>query len=307
MKKTKHTLLTAVALTAAMNMASASNVNAVGLSGADAPAQGKQASGFEEFQAVYGPPPDYYNDPADDQDTVTTTTPVQSKYDPASDEIQDVYGPAPFYYDDPVTTTCIQTTYGPPVWMWDTETTTTVSRGTTTTTSIENIISDTTAPIPAPVYGPPPIFYENGDINGDQVIDSLDMVVFRKYLLNEDTPEWLKQEMDVNLDGEFNIGDLVTLQNFILGRSHELTLPQPAYGPPLDFEGASENVTTTSTRKTKPLTTPNKNKTTTTTATTSVFDEPIHTLDPSDMPIQLMYGPPEYFGLDPETFQPKEK
>lgn len=303
MKKTKHTLLTAAALTAAMNMATASNVNAVTLGDAE--------------------------------------TPVRAKYDPSTAEVQDVYGPAPNYYDEPVyftttnnepiTTSEIQTTYGPPIWMQDVDTTTVVTEpvvapvygppwvfpgytGTippeyTTTTIYDPVTTETL--MAQPDYGPPQIFYQPGDINGDQTIDALDLVVFRKYLLREDTPAWMKNVLDVNDDGYFNIGDVVALQNFILGRRADLHDPatlitQPTYGPEPDIEDISLNVTTTSPKKTRPVTTTNNNKTTTTTAYAAT--EPvIETLDPSTMPVQLMYGPPEYFGLDPDTLQPKEK
>jgi len=323
MKKTKHTLLTAAALTAAMNMATASNVNAVTLGDAE--------------------------------------TPVRAKYDPSTAEVQDVYGPAPNYYDEPVyftttnnepiTTSEIQTTYGPPIWMQDVDTTTVVTEpvvapiygppwvfpgytGTippeyTTTTIDEPVTTQpgdtrawwegdtftttvtTTTTEPSPLYGPPQIFYQPGDINGDQVIDALDLVVFRKYLLREDIPAWLKYDvLDVNDDGYFNIGDVVALQNFILGRRANLhdpatVIPQPTYGPVPDIEDISLNVTTTSPKKTRPVTTSDKNKTTTTTAYATT--EPVTSLDPDKMPVQLMYGPPEYFGLDPDTLQPKEK
>ncbi len=298
MKKTKQTLLTAAAFAAAMNMSAAGNVNAVTLSEAELPAS-------------------------------------LANYDPSADEIQDVYGPAPNYNDDPVTTetlmtqpvlttTEIQTTYGPPVWMWN-ETTSTTSTTTemvplygpmpayTTTTT-------TTEPLVQPVYGPPQIFYQKGDINGDQVVDSLDMVSFRKYLLDEETPEWLRYVMDINQDGDFNVGDLVALQNYLLGRTPDFLYvnPQPTYGPPDDFpqpdygpmpdydEGQDTEQLSATTNTTMPANGKNNKTRTTTTTSEPVIEVPVTSLDPEDMPVQLMYGPPEYFGLDPETFQPKE-
>ncbi|OPZ18579.1 MAG: hypothetical protein BWZ04_02627 [Firmicutes bacterium ADurb.BinA205] len=167
MKKTKQTLLTAAAFAAAMNMSAAGNVNAVTLSEAELPAS-------------------------------------LANYDPSADEIQDVYGPAPNYNDDPVTTatlmtqpvpttTEIQTTYGPPVWMWDDTTTTSIETMTATVPlygpmPAYTTTTTTTEPLVQPVYGPPQIFYQKGDINGDQVVDSLDMISFRKHLLDEETP-----------------------------------------------------------------------------------------------------------------------
>lgn len=299
MKKTKQTLLTAAAFAAAMNMSAAGNVNAVTLSEAEPPAS-------------------------------------LANYDPSADEIQDVYGPAPNYNDDPVTTetlmtqsvpttTEIQTTYGPPVWMWNDTTTTTTRIETMTTTvtlygPMPAYTTTTTEPLVQPVYGPPQIFYQKGDINGDQVVDSLDMIVFRKHLLDEETPEWLRHTMDINQDGDFNVGDLVALQNYLLGRTTDFLYvnPQPAYGPPDDFpqteygplpdydEGQDTEQLSATTNTTMPAN-GKKNKTRTTTTTSEpVIEVPVTSLDPEDMPVQLMYGPPEYFGLDPETFQPKE-
>ena len=289
MKKTKQTLLTAAAFAAAMNMSAVGNVNAVTLSEAELPAS-------------------------------------MANYDPSADEIQDVYGPAPNYNDDPVTTetlmtqpvlttTEIQTTYGPPIWRWD-DTTTTPTTSTTTETvplygpmPAYTTTTTTTEPLVQPVYGPPQIFYQKGDINGDQVVDSLDMVVFRKYLLDEETPEWLRHTMDINQDGDFNVGDLVALQNYLLGRTPDFFYvnPQPTYGPMLDYdEGQDTEQLSETTNTTMPANGKNNKTRTTTTTSEPVIEVPVTSLDPEDMPVQLMYGPPEYFGLDPETFQPKE-
>lgn len=290
MKKTKQTLLTAAAFAAAMNMSAAGNVNAVTLSEAELPAS-------------------------------------LANYDPSADEIQDVYGPAPNYNDDPVTTetlmtqpvlttTEIQTTYGPPIWRWD-DTTTTTTRIETMTTTVPlygpmpayTTTTTTTEPLVQPVYGPPQIFYQKGDINGDEVVDSLDMISFRKHLLDEETPEWLRHVMDINQDGDFNVGDLVALQNYLLGRNKDFYsgLPQPVYGPMPDYdEGQDTEQLSATTNTTMPANGKNNKTRTTTTTSEPVIEVPVTSLDPEDMPVQLMYGPPEYFGLDPETFQPKE-
>ncbi|MBO5571884.1 MAG: dockerin type I repeat-containing protein [Ruminococcus sp.] len=303
MKKTKQTLLTAAAFAAAMNMSAAGNVNAVTLSEAELPAS-------------------------------------LANYDPSADEIQDVYGPAPNYNDDPVTTetlmtqtvpitTEIQTTYGPPIWRWDDTSTTSIDTTTTTSTTTVPVplygpmpayTTTTTEPLAQLVYGPPQIFYQKGDINGDEVVDSLDMVSFRKYLLDEETPEWLRYVMDINQDGDFNVGDLVALQNYLLGRNKDFFsgIPQPVYGPPDDFpqteygpmpdydEGQDTEQLSATTNTTMPANGKNNKTKTTTTTSEPVIEVPVSSLDPEDMPVQLMYGPPEYFGLDPETFQPKE-
>ena len=305
MKKTKHTILTALTLTAALQIASASNVNAI----------------TEDELGAIG---------------------VQVPFKASEQEVQDVYGPPPTY-DEPVTTaqiveTTIQqtststtTVYGPPAWF-------------RTTSTVSDIVYMTTTTMPAPVYGPPQMFYQPGDLNGDRSSDVFDVIYLRKLLLKnmEGDPAWEEIYADVNGDGEFNIADLVALQNYLLGKTPDLTTPpettttaaEPTttsttskmmvelmYGPPVIKTTTSATGITTTTETTTrmmvelmygppvipttfdwkdPLTTTKASttkkppKTTTTTTTTSSF-EPIVTLDPGDFPIQLMYGPPEYF------------
>ena len=207
------------------------------------------------------------------------------KYDPAAEDIQDVYGPAPYYGEDPVTTA--------------------VSTATTVT-----------------LYGPPPAYYyEKGDINGDGSVDVFDVIGMRKMILSNMSYNPFVQAYDANGDNEINIADLVALQNYLLGRSSDFihepettapvtettldttttTLPswevESLYGPPVIPTTAKEFNTNTTTKKPKKTTT-----TTSTTTTTYDIEEP-H-FDPIDTTVQPMYGPPEYFGLDPETLQP---
>lgn len=318
MKKTKHTILTALTFTAALQMASASNVNAI----------------TEDELGAIG---------------------VQVPFKASEQEVQDVYGPPPTY-DEPVTTaqiveTTIQqtststtTVYGPPAWF-------------RTTSTVGDIVDMTTTTLPAPVYGPPQMFYQPGDLNGDRSSDVFDVIYLRKLLLKnmEGDPAWEEIYADVNGDGEFNIADLVALQNYLLGKTPDLTTPpetttttaaEPTttsttskmmvelmYGPPVIKTTTSATGITTTTETTtrmtvelmygppvipttfdwkKPLTTTKASttkkppKTTTTTTTTSSF-EPIVTLDPGDFPIQLMYGPPEYFDKNYDKFTPEEK
>ena len=318
MKKTKHTILTALTFTAALQMASASNVNAI----------------TEDELGAIG---------------------VQVPFKASEQEVQDVYGPPPTY-DEPVTTaqiveTTIQqtststtTVYGPPAWF-------------RTTSTVSDIVNMTTTTMPAPVYGPPQMFYQPGDLNGDRSSDVFDVIYLRKLLLKnmEGDPAWEEIYADVNGDGEFNIADLVALQNYLLGKTPDLTTPpetttttaaEPTttsttskmmvelmYGPPVIKTTTSATGITTTTETTTrmmvelmygppvipttfdwkdPLTTTKASttkkppKTTTTTTTTSSF-EPIVTLDPGDFPIQLMYGPPEYFDKNYDKFTPEEK
>lgn len=321
MKKTKHSLLTALTFTAALQMASTSNVNAVT---------------ENEINAIG----------------------VQKNFDASSQVIQDVYGPAPDYRDDPVTTDVIETaiaqtttqiitTYGPPV-TWSNVTTTT---DTSTSTSIETTTAATTS-----LYGPPRAYY-TCDLNNDDSIDVFDVIYLRKMLLKnmEGSGYFGAITLDVNRDGEFGVADLVAMQNYILGRIPDLTTPVststatttdtttttpnitdidiptttrlttvPLYGAPLDFTtttidptlvqlmygppqtrtwDTSAWTTTTTASTTKK---PRKTTTTTSAIKTTTTTEQTTTFDPSVTTVQLMYGPPEYFGLDPDTLKPKE-
>ncbi|MCR4796400.1 MULTISPECIES: carbohydrate binding domain-containing protein [Ruminococcus] len=82
-----------------------------------------------------------------------------------------------------------------------------------------------------------------GDFNGDEVIDSFDLVSARKALISYTTGSALSVSMtaaDVDGDGSFAVNDLVLLSKFILGQAKEL--PKPV-------------VTTTTTTTTAPVTT----------------------------------------------------
>ena len=320
MKKTKKTLLTAAAFAAAMNMATASNVNAVTSSDAEAAAKKTYDPSTEIFQAVYGPGPDY-EFPTTTTQPVTTDNWITSTFD--VNTMVPLYGPPPdhdFYtgtYFTETTTVTTTTTepevlYGPP-WVFP---------GYTGTIPPEYTQDVTSTIVTQTLYGPPAAYYyEKGDANGDGVVDVFDVIAFRKRLLSSmgRYASIADKPYDLNNDGEVGISDLVSLQNFILGRTPyfedvttmipqpeygpELDIQQPAYGPPPDLEDTSNTTTSATTKKTR---TTYKKTTTTTTTTSSVSEEPIYTLDPEDMPVQLMYGPPEYFGLDPDTLQPKE-
>lgn len=263
MKKTIHTLLTAAAFAASLNMSAAGNVSAGTLSDVNA-------------------------------------APDRMGYDPSTEEVQDVYGPAPSYDDenlvyDPIVTSTvldvqnIQTTYGPPAWR---------AAYYATSTTTETV----------PLYGPPPAYYyEKGDINGDGSIDVFDVIGMRKRILSNKYYDPFVPAYDANGDNEINIADLVALQNFVLGRVKDLNYeyPQPTYGPEPDYNDSQETEELSNRTETTSPEDEDKNQTTTTTAIPDI-EEPITTLDPSKMPVQVMYGPPEYFGLDPETLQPKE-
>ena len=304
MKKTKKTLMTAAAFAAAMNIATASNVNAVSSADENSFEKQKYDPSQEEIQDVYGPAPDYFDDPLYYGELPVTTTGIVNYAAPLYGPpwvFPDYTGTIPPEYTTTTTTTTIEpeVLYGPP-WVFP-DYTGTMPEELTTTTEIQT------------TYGPPvAYFYEKGDANGDGVVDVFDIIALRKRLLSSwgSNATIADRALDVNNDCEIGVGDLVSLQNFLLGRrtDFEEPIPQPAYGPAPDYiEDLVETTTSTTTKKTR-TTSGKKTITTTTTTTTASIDDPIvSALDPSDMPIQLMYGPPEYFGLDPDTLQPKEK
>lgn len=57
-------------------------------------------------------------------------------------------------------------------------------------------------------------YYLTGDINGDGKINSFDLAMLRKCVINEESPK----SADLNNDGRANIADVVTMSNWILGR-----------------------------------------------------------------------------------------
>lgn len=61
------------------------------------------------------------------------------------------------------------------------------------------------------------ISYIPGDITGDERVDTFDMVLMRKALIEPPTDERKKLAADMNADGEINVSDAVKLQRFLLG------------------------------------------------------------------------------------------
>ena len=77
-----------------------------------------------------------------------------------------------------------------------------------------------------------------GDVNGDEVVDSFDMIAARKALIADkfDDPA-LKKSFDVNRDKACNVSDLVMIQQYVLGKITEFKQAAPA-------ESEDEPVTT---------------------------------------------------------------
>lgn len=90
---------------------------------------------------------------------------------------------------------------------------------------------------------PDPVDYIPGDLNGDKVIDSFDIVLERQAIINMFTGTQPPAAADVNSDGAVRMDDLVLLSNYVLGK--EKTFPE-------------KPVTTTTTRPKQTTTTTTK-------------------------------------------------
>ena len=66
-----------------------------------------------------------------------------------------------------------------------------------------------------------------GDINSDGVIDSFDIVLARKGLVNGFSDSAEKLSADVDQSGEYNISDAVLIQKFVLGQINEFPVSEP--------------------------------------------------------------------------------
>jgi len=72
-----------------------------------------------------------------------------------------------------------------------------------------------------------------GDINYDESIDSLDVALGRKGIIASFKDTSVKKAADVDQSGEYEINDLVLLQEFVLGKIKEFPVNKPAV-PTLD-------------------------------------------------------------------------
>ena len=90
------------------------------------------------------------------------------------------------------------------------------------------------------IDGPKAVKVIPGDINGDEVINSLDMIAARKALTGKAfASAAAKKAADVNGDGEFTVADAVLIQQFVLGKISEFPKAEKA----ADEEKPSNNYT----------------------------------------------------------------
>ncbi len=77
-----------------------------------------------------------------------------------------------------------------------------------------------------------------GDLDGDGMITSLDVVLMRKRLLSGFTDSKMKKAADIDRSGDTEIADLVQLQRFILGRiaQFEEVADPVNYDEPVEYE-----------------------------------------------------------------------
>jgi len=199
MKKSLHTVLTAAAFAVSMNNAAAMPTDAAEQRHISVvPMLNDYNPSNDQVITTYGPPAFFpWNTTYTTvEDIVTTTT-----WDPVG-----VYGP-PSWFENETTTTSVEdllyltttpttTAYGSPSW-WKTTT--------------EDIINTTTTVYPSTEYGPMQIF---GDVNWDGTTDVFDVIALRKAVIRNE----YNYNDDMNGDGELGIADLVSLQNYLLGR-----------------------------------------------------------------------------------------
>ncbi len=250
MKKSMHTLLTAAAFAAAMGGTVASNADAASFQQKiNIPVKAEYDPSLDSPQDVYGPPEWFGQNTttAVTENIITNTTRTTvTVYGPPSvmsSLYAEQYGSTTSAEPDTattttedfitttlrLTTTTIMTVYGPPEVM-----SSLFNR--TTETTAESFITTTTTQLPQLAYGPPYLYMPRGDMTLDFQLDALDLAKMKNMLISGEHDEWDDKLADTNDDGEFNIADVVTMQNYLLGRIDEFELPQPVYGAPLIYE-----------------------------------------------------------------------
>ncbi len=94
---------------------------------------------------------------------------------------------------------------------------------------------------------PLPTDYIRGDLNGDKVIDSFDVVLMRKAVIDVFTGKPTPAAADVNGDGTVRMDDLVLLQNYVLNTVGEF--PKPIETTTTVTTTTKKNIQTTTTTK----------------------------------------------------------
>ncbi len=72
----------------------------------------------------------------------------------------------------------------------------------------------------------------NGDSNGDQAVDVLDLTTIVSHILGNNPKPFLSDAADVNYDGQINVLDIISIVQLILGtKAEDLNKDNPVYPP----------------------------------------------------------------------------
>ncbi len=179
------------------------------------------------------------------------------------------------------------------------------------------IVSTTTtaepSPSPVPLYGPPWVFYDKGDINMDGKTNIADLIRLKSEATGDMRTNWIELS-DINGDGNLSKNDILMMERYLFGESKVIdeTLPYtPSSDEPEDVPSPEPTVIQTvygpspahhDNENTDPSPTPSKDPVITPPVTEPTF-EPIYqtkygcppTLDPEVPEFQVVYGPPSFF------------
>ena len=95
---------------------------------------------------------------------------------------------------------------------WFTDTETEATLTTTT---------DVTAEIQQPVYGPPYVLFEKGDLNGDRVLNAKDLTLLKRAVLYDNLDSFWRPLGDLNDDGAVDKKDVKELIRRLTGAPEE--------------------------------------------------------------------------------------
>jgi hypothetical protein len=64
---------------------------------------------------------------------------------------------------------------------------------------------------------------QNGDVNGNGGVDIGDAVSIVNYLVGKESTTFMEKAADTNKNGQIDIGDAVTIVNFLVGKTESLS------------------------------------------------------------------------------------